>query len=134
MVVQPESTNRAASTGSGVSGIDLSGKQYGVWSYRLRTGGSMTRSRSLFCITIVAVVAMSAGMSGASASVPVFHKCGTFTGAVWTVAAFGKKGTTWSVTASGTPCAFAKTWAMKLEKTPNRGEAGTKIVQPYVRF
>jgi hypothetical protein len=90
----------------------------------------MTRSSSLLCITIVAVVAMSAGMGGASASVPVFHKCGTFTGAVWTVAAFGKKGTKWSVTASGTPCAFAKTWAMKLEKTPNRGEAGTKIVGP----
>jgi hypothetical protein len=90
----------------------------------------MTRPRSLLCSLILGITALSAGTGSASASVPVFHKCGTFTGATWTVAAFNKKGTKWSVTASGTPCAFAKTWAQKLEKTPNHGEAGTKLVGP----
>jgi hypothetical protein len=95
-----------------------------------RTEDTMARSRSLlFCTAILALVAISAGTGGASALSPL-KKCGTFKGAAWTVAAFGKKGTTWKVVASGTPCSFALTWAIKLEKIPFHGEAGTRVVGP----
>src|SRR4051812_29487383 len=90
----------------------------------------MAGSKSLLC-TAVAVLAVSAGVGGASAAKPLtFHNCGTFTGAAWTVAAFGKKGTKWKVTEAGTTCSFARIWAIKLAKTPYHGEAGTKLIGP----
>ena len=39
-------------------------------------------------------------------------------------------GNTYKVTASGVACAFAKSWATRLVKTPYRGEAGTHLTGP----
>jgi hypothetical protein len=75
---------------------------------------------------------MSVWMGSASAATPqlIPKKCGTFTGAPWSVPAFGKKGTQWQWSAAKTPCSFAKTWALKFEKMPYKGEAVEKLVGP----
>jgi hypothetical protein len=90
----------------------------------------MRASRLKMGIGTIAVAALATGAAVAPASGASYKPCGTFSGAAWAVAAFGKKGTQWHVLAAGVTCSYARTWSIKLAKTPFKGEAGTKLRGP----
>lgn len=80
------------------------------------------------------VLALAFATTGWASSAVVQASCGKFTGSAWTstssLTGQKKKGTAWTVTARGVPCAFAKTTAKALVKTPFKGEANTRLKSP----
>lgn len=90
----------------------------------------MTRSKLLLGVGIVAA-ATAIGAGGAPAATTTTQAvCADFAGPAWAFPEFGKKGTSWKVTATGVPCTFASLWAKKLLRTPYKGEAATKLRGP----
>jgi hypothetical protein len=81
-------------------------------------------------LTLSALVAAAAAGTTSASSGAASAACGTIPGPAWVIGPTGEKGNTYKVVASGVACAFAKTWATKLVRTPYRGEAGTHLTGP----
>lgn len=81
-------------------------------------------------ILLGSALLLAGAMFASGAGLRAEASCGSVVGPSWENPAFGKKGTKWRITANGVACSFAKPWAVKLMKTPWRGEAGTKLRGP----